>query len=132
MCQVGDQHGVFDGAESAAVPEGWFEAVVLRLEVAVAGGEGGRGGFFERDGEPFGAAAGAAAATPAGRLVVAGAAAGPGGEVWGGGEDGHVGEGKAAGLSSDEREELRRLRRENRTLIEECQEPAAHGRRASL
>src|SRR3954468_1346424 len=30
-----------------------------------------------------------------------------------------IDEGKAAGLSSDEREELRRLRRENRTLIEE-------------
>jgi transposase len=30
-----------------------------------------------------------------------------------------IDEGKAAGLSCDEREELRRLRRENRTLIEE-------------
>ena len=30
-----------------------------------------------------------------------------------------IDEGKAAGLSSDEREELRRLRRENRILVEE-------------
>ena len=103
----------------------------MGLEVAVAGADGGQG-FFERDGEPFWSRGGCGRSGVSGRLVVAGAAAGLGGEVSGGGEDGHVGEGKAAGLSSDEREELRRLRRENRTLIEEYPEPAARGRRASL
>src|SRR5215207_3146356 len=50
---VGDQHRVFDGAERAAVPEAWFEASVLRGEVALASADGGQGGFFERDPEPL-------------------------------------------------------------------------------
>src|SRR5215208_781384 len=35
--------------------------------------------------------------------------------------------GKAAGLTSDEREELRRLRRENRILTEEREDPEKRG-----
>src|SRR5215217_3156444 len=88
---VGDEHGVFDGAERAAVPEVWPEAPVLGGEIAVAGADGGQGGLFERDREPLGAVAGVPGAAFAGGLVVAGAAAGPGGEVPRGGKDAHVG-----------------------------------------
>src|SRR3954469_9151207 len=59
---VGDQHRVFDGAERAAGSEARLEALVLRLEVAVVGADGGEGGFFEGDAEPLGAVAGASAA----------------------------------------------------------------------
>src|SRR3954454_12284129 len=55
---VGDQHRVLDGAERATVTEACFQAPVLRGEVAVAGADGGQGGFFERDPEPLGAVAG--------------------------------------------------------------------------
>src|SRR3954466_2146272 len=48
---VGDQHRVFDGAERAAVPTARSESFVLRLEVAVAGADGGQGGLFEGDAE---------------------------------------------------------------------------------
>src|SRR3954467_11801123 len=58
---VGDQHRVLDGAERAAAPDPGLKALVLRLQVAVAGADGGQRGLFERDPEPFGAVAGAAA-----------------------------------------------------------------------
>ena len=81
---------MFDGAERAAVAEPGAESLVLGLEVGVLGAGRGEGGFFERDPEPFGAFAGPAGAAFAGGLVVAGAASGPGGEVPGGREHGHV------------------------------------------
>jgi len=83
---VGDEDGVFDGAERAAVSDPWSESLVLGLEVGVLGAGRGEGGFFERDPEPLGAFAGASGAAFAGGLVVAGAASGPGREVSGGGE----------------------------------------------
>src|SRR3954464_10102088 len=56
---VGDEHGVFDGAERAAVSEARFQAPVLGGEVTVAGADGGQRGLFERDPEPLVAVAGA-------------------------------------------------------------------------
>src|SRR3954453_13263385 len=91
LVPVGDQHRVFDGAERAAVAEAWLEALVLRGQVGVLGADRGQGGLFERDREPFGAVAGASGAAFAGGLVVAGAAAGPRGEVARGREHAHVG-----------------------------------------
>src|SRR5881227_3834721 len=88
---VGDQHRMLDGAERAAVSEARLEALVLRGEVAVLGADRGERGFLERDPEPLRALAGTPGAAFAGRLVVAGAAAGPGREVPGAGEDAHVG-----------------------------------------
>src|ERR1035441_1711427 len=88
---VGDEHRVLDGAECAAVPDAWFEALVLGLEVAVLGSGGGQRGFLERDPEELAAFASASGVAFAGGLVVAGAACGPGGEVPGAGEHAHVG-----------------------------------------
>jgi len=87
---VGDQHRVFDGAERAAVTDARLEALVLGGEVGALAARRGQGGFLERDPEPLGAFAGPSGAALAGRLVVAGAASGPGGEVPGGREDAHV------------------------------------------
>src|SRR3954454_17338874 len=70
---VGDQHRVFDGAERAAVSDSGLEALVLGVQVAVAGADGAQRGLFERDPEPFGAVAAAAGVAFAGGLVVAGA-----------------------------------------------------------
>src|SRR2546429_2705165 len=77
---VGDQDRVFDGAEGAAVADPGAQPLVLGLQVAVLGRNGGERCFFERDPEPLGAFAAAPGAAFAGRLVVARAAAGPGGE----------------------------------------------------
>src|SRR5271163_1258007 len=86
---VGDQDRVFDGAEGSAVADAGSEALVLGLEVAAVGTGGRECCFFECDSEPLRSFAGAAGAAFPGRLVVAGAASGPGGEVAGGGEAAH-------------------------------------------
>src|SRR6266702_4573477 len=78
---VGDQDRVFDGAEDAAVADPGAQPLVLGLQVAVLGRNGGERCFFDRDPEPLGAFAAAPGAAFAGGLVVAGATAGPGGEV---------------------------------------------------
>src|SRR5256886_600480 len=88
---VGDEDRVFDGAERAAVADPGPEALVLGLQVAAVGAGGCERCFFEGDSEPLAAFAAAAGAAFAGGLVVAGAAAGPAGEVAGGGEAAHVG-----------------------------------------
>ena len=46
---VGDEHRVLHGAERAAVPKAWFEALVLGLEVAVFRAGRGERGFLEGD-----------------------------------------------------------------------------------
>src|SRR4051794_4440000 len=88
---VGDQDRVLDGADGAAVSDAGPQSSVLGLQVAAVGAGGGQRGFFERDRQPLAAFAAPAGAACAGRLVVAGAASGPGGEMPGAGRAGHVG-----------------------------------------
>src|SRR5207247_5776352 len=85
------QDRVLDGAEGAFVSAAGLEPPVLRLEVVALDADGGHGGFFEREVQPFGSVAGLSRAAFAGRLVVAGALAGPRGEVPRRREGGHVG-----------------------------------------
>jgi len=77
---------VFDRAERAAVADSWFESTILGLEVAVVGSDRCMAASLSASLSHLGSGA-----AFAGRLVVAGALAGPGGAVAGGGEHRHVG-----------------------------------------
>src|SRR5450755_2684381 len=67
---VGGQHRVFDGPESASVPDSWPESLVLSLEVGAFGAGRGERGFFERDSEPLRAFAGPSGSAFPGGFVV--------------------------------------------------------------
>src|SRR5439155_17674135 len=86
----GDEDGVAEGTGCLAGAAATAQPAVLGAEVSALAARG----RFRRLGqcriEPFGALAWPARATLAGRLVIAGALPGPGGEVGVAGEDAHV------------------------------------------
>src|SRR2546428_10322030 len=84
---------VLDGAERAPVAATGTEPLILRGEVDVVGAAGGHRRFGQGAVEPLRAVPGFAGASFAGGAVVAGALAGPAGEVAGGREAAHVGAG---------------------------------------
>src|SRR6266508_5089056 len=88
---AGAEDRVFDGAERAPVSAAGPQPLVLGGQVDVLAAGGGHGGLGERGVEPFGAVAGLAGAAFAGGAVVAGALAGPAGEVALAWELAHVG-----------------------------------------
>src|SRR3954468_24954834 len=91
MCPDRADHRVFDRAEGALVSAARLEPSVLGFEVVALDTDRGHGGLLEREVQPLRAVAGLARAALAGRLIVAGAAAGPRREVPRGRELGHVG-----------------------------------------
>src|SRR5262249_56100121 len=80
----GDGEDGFLGASTA------LEAEELRSEVRILGAGGGPGGLHEGGLQPGIAGTGAGGKALAGTLVEAGAEAGPGDEMAGGGEAGHI------------------------------------------
>ncbi len=127
---AGAEDRVLDGALGGAVAAAHAEATVLGLEVAVVGARRGLGGFGECTVEPFGALACAARFAFAAGLVVAGALAGPGGEVVLGGEPAHVGADlgdhdlSGARLDAGDRaQELNGRRERAQLFLDRCREP---------
>src|SRR4051812_49713800 len=90
MCQTATSRECATASEARLAPRRARTPAVLRVEVGVTGAGGGACGFDQRAAQPFGALAAAAGAALAGGFVVAGTDAGPGGEMRGGRECGHV------------------------------------------
>src|SRR5262249_20536355 len=117
-------------AQGPLVPAAWLEPGVLGGEVAVVAADRRQRGLFERPVEPFRALAGAAGAAASGRLVVARALAGEGGEVLRAREDAHVGAdlgdqalGAAALDAGDRAEQLNGGRERADLLLDRLREP---------
>ena len=127
---AGADDRVLDGAERFLVAAPGLEAGVLRGEVGVFAADRGERGFLERPVEPLRSLAGLPGAALAGGLVVAGALAGPGGEVLGGREDAHVGAdlgddhlGCAPLNAGDRAEQLNGRRERGDLLLDRVREP---------
>src|SRR5262252_8772148 len=85
-----DEHRRGDGEDGFLGASTTLEAEELRSEVSILAAGGGPGGLHEGGLQPGIAGAGAGREAFAGTLVEAGAEAGPGNEMAGGGKAGHI------------------------------------------
>src|SRR5215204_7681894 len=116
-------HRVLDGPEGAFVPAARLEPPVLGFEVVALDADRGHRGLLEREVQPLGPVAGLARAALAGRLVVAGAPAGPRCQMPRGRKARHVGADltddalRAAALDAGHRAHQLNRRRERADLL---------------